>query len=140
MKKFISTFTSDMTKPVIYSAISRFFLALCIVLLWNRFVNEGSKFAHSIFETGFFCAGIVFVLLAWFSYLSFDGFRPYANLFTDKDEEEDDRKGMSFTKIINTKPQIFEGFEDDERALIKLCSNLIVAAMYLIPSVIAYII
>ena len=140
MKKVISTFTSDMKKPVIYSALSRFFLGLCVVLLWNRFVNECSRFAQNIFETGFFFAGMVFLLLAWFSYLSLDGYRPYANLFPDREEEEDDRKGMSFKKIINTKPEIFEGFEDDERALIKLCSNLIVTAMFLIPSIISYII
>jgi len=89
-----------------------------------------------LLETGFFAVGAWFILWAWFQYLALDGMKP----FKVPDKVEENKGGrLSFDSLINTNTEAFEGLEEEEKIAVKLCSNLIVALIFIIPSIIAII-
>ena len=132
MKKLRSLLSVDTKKPIIYSSISKSLIALALVLVWDRFVNTNSIMPMGLVSTGFFAAGAWFILWAWFQYLSLDGMK-----ILPKIKEDNSHKRFSFDDIINTNSEAFENLDDDELTAVKFCSDLIVAVIFLVPSIIA---
>ena len=136
MKKLRSLLTFSTKKPIIYSSISKSLIGLAAVLVWDRFVNQNSIRPMELLDTGFFAVGAWFILWAWFQYLALDGMKP----FKAHDKVEENKGGrLSFDSLINTNTEAFEGLEEEEKIAVKLCSNLIVALIFIIPSIIAII-
>lgn len=60
-------------RPIVYKTFSRGVLAVTLILLWNRFINQSGLL--SVRVHGFFFAGAVFLALAWISYLRLTGIK-----------------------------------------------------------------
>ena len=97
---------------------------MAVILLWDRLFNQNSVHPWGIVDTGFFALSVWFAIGAWIQYLSFDGFRPFQTLRFRKKE-----------RSINAWEE--EELEEEELQAARLCSNLLAAAFFLIPSLVA---
>ena len=102
MKKLRSLLSVDTKKPIIYSSNSKSLIGLALVLVWDKFVNPDSLMPMGLVSTGFFAAGVWFILWAWFQYLSLDGMK-----ILPKVKEDNSHKRFSFHDIINTNSEAF---------------------------------
>ena len=126
MKRFLKLLKPLVIRKIVYSLVSKIVIALAIILLWDRLLNQKSVHPWGIVDTGFFALSIWFVIGAWIQYLAFDGFRPFHSLRSRKKE-----------RSINAWEE--EELEEDEMQAARLCSNLLAALFFLIPSLIANI-
>lgn len=126
MKRFLKLLKPPVIRKIVYSLVSKIVIALAIILLWDRLLNQKSVHPWGIVDTGFFALSIWFVIGAWIQYLAFDGFRPFHSLRSRKKE-----------RSINAWEE--EELEEDEMQAARLCSNLLTALFFLIPSLIANI-
>ena len=126
MKRFLKLLKPPVIRKIVYSLVSKIVIALAIILLWDRLLNQKSVHPWGIVDTGFFALSIWFVIGAWIQYLAFDGFRPFHSLRSRKKE-----------RSINALEE--EELEEDEMQAARLCSNLLAALFFLIPSLIANI-
>ena len=126
MKRFLKLLKPPVIRKIVYSLVSKIVIALAIILLWDRLLNQKSVHPWGIVDTGFFALSIWFVIGAWIQYLAFDGFRPFHSLCSRKKE-----------RSINAWEE--EELEEDELQAARLCSNLLTALFFLIPSLIANI-
>ena len=126
MKRFLKLLKPPVIRKIVSSLVSKIVIALAIILLWDRLLNQKSVHPWGIVDTGFFALSIWFVIGAWIQYLAFDGFRPFHFLRSRKKE-----------RSINAWEE--EELEEDEMQAARLCSNLLAALFFLIPSLIANI-
>lgn len=126
MKRILSLFRPSVIRAAIHMAGIKILIALAVLFLWDRLINQGSILPHSMMESGFFAAFIFFVIGAWLQYLSLDGMHPFRALQTKK-------KNRSITAMDE------EELDEDEATAAKLFSNLFAAILFLIPSLIAAI-
>ena len=126
MKRFLKLLKPPVIRKIVYSLVSKIAITLAIILLWDRLLNQKSVHPWGIVDTGFFALSIWFVIGAWIQYLAFDGFRPFHSLRSRKKE-----------RSINAWEE--EELEEDEMQAARLCSNLLTALFFLIPSLIANI-
>ena len=126
MKRFLKLLKPPVIRKIVSSLVSKIVIALAIILLWDRLLNQKSVHPWGIVDTGFFALSIWFVIGAWIQYLAFDGFRPFHSLRSRKKE-----------RSINAWEE--EELEEDEMQAARLCSNLLTALFFLIPSLIANI-
>ena len=126
MKRFLKLLKPPVIRKIVYSLVSKIVITLAIILLWDRLLNQKSVHPWGIVDTGFFALSIWFVIGAWIQYLAFDGFRPFHSLRSRKKE-----------RSINAWEE--EELEEDEMQAARLCSNLLTALFFLIPSLIANI-
>ena len=127
MKRFLKLLKPPVIRKIVYSLVSKIAITLAIILLWDRLLNQKSVHPWGIVDTGFFALSIWFVIGAWIQYLAFDGFRPFHSLRSRKKE-----------RSINAWEE--EELEEDEMQAARLCSNLLAALFFLIPSLIANIV
>ena len=126
MKRFLKLLKPPVIRKIVYSLVSKIVIALAIILLWDRLLNQKSVHPWGIVDTGFFALSIWFVIGTWIQYLALDGFRPFHSLRSRKKE-----------RSINAWEE--EELEEDEMQAARLCSNLLTALFFLIPSLIANI-
>lgn len=124
MKRLRSLLKPHVIRAIIYSSLTKGIIALALIMLWAHVVNSKSKIPFDIVGTGFFALAVWFVLGAWFQYLSLDGLHPFHMLHIRK-------KNRSITAMDE------EELDEDEAIAAKLLSNLALAALFLIPSLIA---
>lgn len=124
LKRLLSLLRPHVIRAIIYSSISKAVIALCVLFLWEHFLYADSSTPFSMVGTGFFAAAVWFLLGAWIQYLSFDGMHPF-HIFQWK------KKNRSITAMDE------DELEDDELIAAKLCSNLAVALLFLIPNLLA---
>jgi len=125
MKRFMKLLSQAQVKrTIIYSSISKIVIALIILFLWDKLVNQNSVRPLGVIDTGFFALALWFIIGAWIQYLALDGFRPFPTLRLRKKERR-----------INAWAE--EELEEDELQAAKFCSNVIAALTFLIPSLIA---
>ena len=86
MKRFLKLLKPPVIRKIVYSLVSKIVIALAIILLWDRLLNQKSVHPWGIVDTGFFALSIWFVIGAWIQYLAFDGFRPFHSLRSRKKE------------------------------------------------------
>ena len=70
MKKLFSIYKPDLFRPILYKTVTRASVALCLCLLWQRFVSDGT---YTIWEAPCLAVGAIFLGWAWVSYLRLDG-------------------------------------------------------------------
>ncbi len=126
MKRVLSLLRPHVIRAIVYSCISKILISLLVLFLWNHFINQSSMMPLSILESGFFAVFIWFVIGAWIQYLSLDGMRPFQALHLKK-------KNRSITAMDE------DELDEDELIAAKLFSNLVVAVLFLIPSLTATI-
>ncbi len=124
MKRFLSLLQPHVIRAIIYSSIAKMALSLCVIFLWDRLLNQNSLHPWGIVDTGFFALAIWFAIGAWIQYLSLDGVRPFRHIRKEKGNR-------SMTAMDDGE------LDETETTAAKLCSNLILAVFYLIPSLIA---
>lgn len=108
MKRFKALLQGDMPKQILESAAVKLLLGAAAVFLWNWLVNAKSIASAASVGTGCFFMSIYFLVWAWLQYLVTDGVKSLRFL----KEEED---------------------EDGEQTIKRLVSNLLCAAVFLIP-------
>ena len=124
-------------RPILYSSATKLIVSLSAVLIWDRFVKGESVMSFGLVDTGFFFLAVWFVLWAWLQYLALDGMRPLSIFYRDKEKSSGSRKSFFMTDFIGYEGNPFEGLEEDEATAAKLASDLLVALIFLIPSLIA---
>ncbi len=138
MKRIRAIFKSYMIRPTIYRAISKFTLALTVVLLWDRFILLGRL---NVLRDGSFIAGVVLLTMAWFSYLGLDGLT-WKKLFrrnTDVKKEKPRKWGGSdIIDFADEHVVRLEELEEDERRVVYLLSSLIPGLLYLVTALVAF--
>ena len=133
MKRFVKLLGPHLCRPIVYSASLKLALGLCAVLLWNRYIAARSAFVDNHLQQGFFFLMVYFVLWTWLQYLAFDGMRPFKNL-RSRDDPDQHRPHTSFRfkDLINTNIDAFEGLDEDEKTVCRLCADAIVAVVFLL--------
>ncbi len=138
MKKIRQIYQPYMLRPMLYSCFAKFMSALCIVLLWDRFVNSRNTTPYGIVDFAFFIMGVYFLVWTWLQYLNLDGMKP--EIF-EKMGSMFKRKSKHFSRdmvdFVEEKVVTFDDLEDDEQIVAKIGSNFITALCFLIPSLIA---
>ena len=124
-------------RPVLYSSATKLIISLSAVLIWDRFIVAESAVSPGLVDTGFFFLAVWFILWAWLQYLALDGVRPLSIFYRDKEKTSGSRKSFFMTDFIGYEGNPFEGLEEDEATAAKLASDLLVALIYLVPSLIA---
>ena len=126
MKRFLKLLKPPVIRKIAYSLVSKIVIALAVILLWDRLLNQKSVHPWGIVDTGFFALSVWFIIGAWIQYLALDGFRPFHSLRSRKKE-----------RSVNAWEE--EELEEDEMQAARLCSNLLSALFFLVPSLIANI-
>ena len=133
MKRFRELLKPHLCRPIVYSASLKFAMGLCAALLWNRYIAAQSSFVDNHLQQAFFFLTIYFVLWTWLQYLAFDGMRPFEALrFRNDPDQRSHHTAFRFKDLINTNIEAFEGLEDDEKIVCKLCADAIVAIAFLL--------
>ncbi|MEE0212063.1 MAG: hypothetical protein UEP78_08410 [Negativibacillus sp.] len=125
------------------SAASKIAAAVCLLLLWDHFLNQRSAHPHGMVETGFFFLFLCFGIHAWIRYLALDGVRPFTMLSRKKEGNMSiEQISFRFSALLGFERNQVEAVDDrnladDEVAVAKLSSSVLAACFFLIPSVIA---
>ncbi|MBE6898941.1 MAG: hypothetical protein E7475_08075 [Ruminococcaceae bacterium] len=140
MNKIRKIWEPYMLRPTLYSVFTKFVSTLCIVLLWDRFVNSRNVTPYGVVDFAFFIVGLYFIVWTWLQYLILDGMK--YDVF-EKMAEMMRRKPKHFKRdmvdFVDEKVTTFDMLEDDEQTVAKIVSNFITALCFLIPSIIAVI-
>lgn len=132
MKRFLEILKPHLRRPIAYSLMLKLALGFCAVLLWERFVTPQSAFVENPLHQGFFFLAVYFILWTWLQYLAFDGMRPLGRFYRDKDTEPPRPNApLRLKDLLNTNVSAFEGLEDEEITVCRLCANAIAAVIFL---------
>ena len=137
MKRILGLLQICGIRPVLYSSVTKLIVSLSAVLIWDRFIKGESLMPLGVVDTGFFFLAVWFILWAWLQFLALDGVRPLSIFRREDKKASGSRKGVFMTDYIGYEGNPFEGLEEDEATVAKLCSDLLVAMIFLIPSLIA---
>lgn len=132
MKRFLKILKPHLRRPIVFSVLLKLALGVCAVLVWARYITSESTFVESHLQQGFFFLTVYFILWTWLQYLAFDGMRPLGDLFFNKDTDAP-RPNMPFRlkDLINTDVDAFEGLEDEEKNVCRLCADAVAAVIFL---------
>lgn len=132
MKRFFAQLKKPgVRRAVLTKTAARVFIGLIICLLWDRFLNSGSRL--SVLGHAFMAVGLLFAAFAWMHYLSLDGFKlfPPAVRSTPKRRAQG---GMA--DALNEAPDA-DALDRRERTCAALAADLCAAVLFLIPSLFA---
>lgn len=136
MKKLLSLFRVEMIRPTLYKCINKSSIMLAAVLLWNRFVNKGRL---TVWD-GCFIAAVIFLGLAWASYLYADGIR-IPVIFKDRKQKKPRRHATAdIVDFVDEHITTFDELDDDEQQLCRFLSNAISALIFFIASLVGMIV
>ena len=134
--KFKKMFTAEIGRPIFYKAFYKFVLALVPILIWDRFLNVNKFFG--IFDTGFFIAGAVYLMLAWMNYLKLDGLSVKGFfMFKNTGENKAQKKTGSFMDYVQQDIPDYDDLSDEDKLLTKFGANLSIGLIFIIVSLIA---
>lgn len=135
MIKMFSLYKSDMIRPTIYKAVTKIFVILTLLLLWDRYVNGGRL---SLVRDGFFVGGAFLLVMAWMSYLRLDGIK---NPLPRGEKPQKKGKRRPWTgDIADYADQHIVSFDElteEEKAACSMGSSLASALLFLIPALVA---
>ena len=125
--KFKRMFTPMIAKPIFYKSFYKFVLAMVPILLWDRFVNV--KKYYSILDTGFFIAGVFYLMLAWMNYLKLDGMKVYGLdifkvIFHSGDKNSKQKKTGSMMDFVQQDIPDYDELSEKDKTLTKFGANL----------------
>lgn len=136
MKKIKEIYQPYMLRPIIYKAVTRFSIGLCVALLWDRFVNV-QKY-YSMTESCFFVVGLYLLLMAWLCYLRLDGVNPHFDvLFRKMPHNRKRHRSRDIVDFVDEKIVAFDELGDEEQIVATLGSNLLAGLCFLVLSLLA---
>lgn len=128
-KDFSHYFEPDIRRLIFYRTFYKVIVALTLVLLWDRGINDGR---FQVVRDGCFVAGVCFLVLAWFSYLALDGVRLP---FLPKPKPEKKRHWHhDMIDFVDEHVTTLDELASDERQAVGLFSSLLSALIYLVPA------
>ncbi len=130
MKKFFRIYKNKyMIRPTVNQTFIRCILVILIGLLWERFLDNGSRGFPFILQI----LGVVFVLLAWFHYLGLDGIHVLPQKREDADQPPKKRFRLGdMIDFVGENVNPMEDLSRDERSACKLLANLITGILFLV--------
>lgn len=136
MKKWFAIYRPYMVRPILYKSVFRSAIALALLLLWNRYVS--GRTGLSLVGDGCLTVGIIFLGLAWFSYLHLDGVKP--GLSRKEKKKKKPRRGNSdIVDFADEHIVSFDELSEEERTVCSLTANLACGVLYLVVSVIGMV-
>ncbi len=144
MKKFREIYQPDMLRPIIYSVFTKFVCSLCVVLLWDRFVNSRNVVPYGVTDFAFFIVGMWFLLWTWMRYLQLDDIRNMVTEVMEKVRElanfqKPRHSSRDMVDFVTEKVITMDMLDDDEQVAAKFASNGITALIFLGISVISMV-
>ena len=136
MIKMFSLYKSYMIRPTVYKSVTKSFVILTLLMLWDRYVNGGRL---SLIRDGFFVGGAFLLVMAWMSYLRLDGIKNPL----PKGEEEPRRKRKrrpwtgDLADYAGEHLISFDELAEDERTACSMGSSLLSGLLFIIPAVLA---
>lgn len=138
MKKWFAIYRPYMVRPILYKSVFRSAVALALLLLWNRYVALAGRTGLSLVRDGCLTVGIIFLGLAWFSYLHLDGVKP--GLPKREKKKKKPRRGNSdIVDFADEHIVSFDELGEDERIVCSLTANLVCGMLYLVVSVVGMV-
>lgn len=141
MKKIREIYKHHMIRPIVYSTFTKFVCTLCVVLLWDRFVNSRNTVPYGVVDFAFFIVAIWFMLWAWIQYLTLDGLENHIFKKVGEMLEQMKHKTKHYQRdmvdFVEEKVITFDMLDDDEQVAAKLASDVFAGLLFLIPSIFA---
>ena len=124
MKKLFSIYKPDLFRPILYKTVTRGSVALCLCLLWQRFVSDGT---YTIWEAPCLAVGAIFLGWAWVSYLRLDGIRiPFVDRGRLSTERGQRRRGThTMADFADEKIVSFDELSPEEKSFCSMLSSLV---------------
>lgn len=136
--KVKKTFRSYMIHPLIYQVITKGAVVVVLALLWDRFVNQQGRL--SMVRDGYLVLGLIFLMLAWFQYLSLDDVS-VKHLFGTNQKKKAKRNGTSdIADYADEKIISFSELEDEERTIVRLLADVLTGSIFILIALIAWIV
>lgn len=135
MKKIIAVYQSYMVRPILYQCVTRCSVALAAVLVWSRFVSSPLRAARD----GCLAAGVILLMMAWFSYLKLDGMMVH-HMMEDRKKPKKKRKRLlrgDIADYVDEHIVSFDELDEQEQSACRLAANLIGAAAFFLVSLAA---
>lgn len=123
LKKYCQKY---MIRPVAYRSGVKFLCALCVALLWNRFVNTSGLLSLSHI---FACMSVLFAANAWFAFLRLDGVN-LPRLPRPRSKTRGQKRG-GVTDYIDEPAVSFDELEPDQRDFCSFASALLCVLLFL---------
>ena len=132
MKKIRSIYRKYMFRPTLYMTGRNLVIGIVLVLLWDRFLNPSnlSPLGHAGF-----CVGAVAGMLAWFEYLHLDGFAVHHQNENIRKKPKERHRSKDIVDFVDEKIISYDELEKDEKAVCRFLSDLICAAVFMIPGI-----
>lgn len=128
MKKIFSYIAPEMRHAIFYQWVTKCVVALAVLLVWNRFIKP-----IQLIRDGFFVAAIFFLLMAWFSYLWFDGMRMPKFVRRERKKKTKNRT-RDVVDFVDEHVVSMDELSDEERHACGFCSSLLAVAVFFLPS------
>ena len=106
MKQTLKELYKGLYSPVLYSIVHKVAMGGGVLFLGKVFAEWRSALPESVLENGCFFLAVWFFFWGWIQYLILDGARFFSLMKTRKEEITDE-------------------FTDGERAIIRLCSDIV---------------
>ncbi len=134
--KFKGLYKKYMIRPIVYQWLVKCLITVVVALLWNTFLNKAQML--SVVRDAFFVFGFIWLMLAWFQYLKLDGFsfRHFMEERKNKGKKKNHWK-KDIADFTDEEIVSFRDLDDDEKAGVRLASNIILGVVLLIISLIA---
>ena len=113
MKQTLKELYKGLYSPVLYSIVHKVAMVGGVLFLGKVFAEWRSALPESVLENGCFFLAVWFFFWGWIQYLILDGARFFSLMKTRKEELTDE-------------------FTDGERAIIRLCSDIVTGIIFLI--------
>ena len=133
MIKMFSLYKSYMIRPTLYKWVSKSVVMLTLILLWDRYVNNGTL---SVWRDGCFIAAIFLFALAWVSYLQLDGIKNPLRGYK-KEKKKPRRHTGDIADYADEHIVSFDELDDDERTACSMGSSMLSGLLFLILSLVA---
>lgn len=115
-----------MIRPIVYRSLVKFLCALCVTLIWDRFINTSGLFLRSHI---FACVSILFAANAWFAFLRLDGVK-LPRLPRPRSKKKGRERG-GVTDYVDEPVVSFDELEPDQRDFCSLVSALVCTLVFL---------
>lgn len=130
-------FSPEIIKPLLYKAFYKFVLAIAVILVWHRFINQNSY--YGIFDTGFFVVGVFYLMLAWMNYLSLDGIKLHGLnifkvLFHMGDKNTRQKKNGSMMDFVQQDLPDYDNLSKEDKSIVIFGANLLTGLIMTLAS------
>lgn len=115
-----------LVRPIVYRTLVKFLCALCVTLVWDRFVNTSGLFSRAHM---FACMCVLFAANAWFAFLRLDGVR-LPRLPRPRSKKRDRARG-GVTDYVDDPVVSFDELEPDQRDFCSFVSALVCVLIFL---------